>query len=318
MSSLIILFAGLASAYVAAPLHALQRVHSAPRVCLAATAADADSAKVAELRAQLSTARAEVRLARAAGGIKLINAQEAVDALLDRIDLQLHLESESPAVDYDDDTIVAKVEKAIGNKGLPLRGRRAPPPVACAAGGNPASTSRDVDVSPAAADVAACLASPAVNVPHVDHVHDWLPDVEVESTPYHGGCMTDVQTRQEDECVVPLADTGTFVDESHVVLADPVVGADANAIDLVGATAYKAGGPREHVVFRAEEVTAAVVTCGGLCPGLNTVVRELVNCLRRQYGVSSVSAGRRGRHALPPSLSRSTCSHLACMVPHPC
>jgi hypothetical protein len=30
------------------------------------------------------------------------------------------------------------------------------------------------------------------------------------------------------------------------------------------------------------------VTCGGLCPGLNTVVREVVTCLSKQYGVKKV------------------------------
>jgi 6-phosphofructokinase 1 len=47
-----------------------------------------------------------------------------------------------------------------------------------------------------------------------------------------------------------------------------------------------------HIVliraFFCRKVTAAIVTCGGICPGVNTVVRELVCCLETLYGVSKV------------------------------
>jgi len=40
--------------------------------------------------------------------------------------------------------------------------------------------------------------------------------------------------------------------------------------------------------FEPDEVTACIVTCGGLCPGLNTVIRELVCSLDYLYGVKRV------------------------------
>ncbi|CAO2825636.1 unnamed protein product [Amaranthus hypochondriacus] len=43
-----------------------------------------------------------------------------------------------------------------------------------------------------------------------------------------------------------------------------------------------------QVYFEAGEVEACIVTCGGLCPGLNTVVREIVCGLHHMYGVSRV------------------------------
>mmetsp|Transcript_20087 Transcript_20087/g.45028 ORF Transcript_20087/g.45028 Transcript_20087/m.45028 type:complete len:1377 (+) Transcript_20087:92-4222(+) len=48
-------------------------------------------------------------------------------------------------------------------------------------------------------------------------------------------------------------------------------------------------GPRRVLHFDPTEANsaAAIVTCGGLCPGLNNVIRELVNTLR-QYGVQTV------------------------------
>eukprot|EP00879_Flechtneria_rotunda_P012420 GHRR01012969.1.p1 GENE.GHRR01012969.1~~GHRR01012969.1.p1 ORF type:complete len:261 (+),score=81.37 GHRR01012969.1:743-1525(+) len=43
-------------------------------------------------------------------------------------------------------------------------------------------------------------------------------------------------------------------------------------------------GPRETIYFDPEKVTAAIVTCGGLCPGLNDVVQNIVFTLS-DYGV---------------------------------
>ncbi|KAK4280967.1 hypothetical protein QN277_012517 [Acacia crassicarpa] len=51
---------------------------------------------------------------------------------------------------------------------------------------------------------------------------------------------------------------------------------------------FRRAGPRQRVYFQPDEVQAAIVTCGGLCPGLNTVVRELVCALYHMYGVKKV------------------------------
>lgn len=40
--------------------------------------------------------------------------------------------------------------------------------------------------------------------------------------------------------------------------------------------------------FESDEVHACIVTCGGLCPGLNTVIREIVCGLYHMYGVHKV------------------------------
>ncbi|KAI3455506.1 hypothetical protein Pfo_012169 [Paulownia fortunei] len=58
-----------------------------------------------------------------------------------------------------------------------------------------------------------------------------------------------------------------------------------------GRTHFRRAGPRKRfslVYFESDEVLACVVTCGGLCPGINTVIRELVCGLHYLYGVSSV------------------------------
>lgn len=53
-------------------------------------------------------------------------------------------------------------------------------------------------------------------------------------------------------------------------------------------------GPRRFNYFHPEQVKAAIVTCGGLCPGLNNVIRSLVLCLSQQYGVREVLGIRYG------------------------
>jgi 6-phosphofructokinase 1 len=51
---------------------------------------------------------------------------------------------------------------------------------------------------------------------------------------------------------------------------------------------FRRAGPREKVYFKSEEVRACIVTCGGLCPGINTVIREIVCGLNYMYGVEDI------------------------------
>jgi 6-phosphofructokinase 1 len=34
-----------------------------------------------------------------------------------------------------------------------------------------------------------------------------------------------------------------------------------------------------NVIYKPEEIRAAIVTCGGLCPGLNVVIKSITECL---------------------------------------
>jgi 6-phosphofructokinase 1 len=63
-------------------------------------------------------------------------------------------------------------------------------------------------------------------------------------------------------------------------------------------------GPRERLYFNPTEVTAAVVTCGGLCPGLNNVIRSLLYELHHNYGVSRLLGIRNGYLGLNPESGR--------------
>jgi len=53
-------------------------------------------------------------------------------------------------------------------------------------------------------------------------------------------------------------------------------------------------GPRSEIYFEPSEVHAAIVTCGGLCPGINDVIRSIVNTLESGYGVKKISGIRYG------------------------
>ena len=51
---------------------------------------------------------------------------------------------------------------------------------------------------------------------------------------------------------------------------------------------YIRGGPRFHIALDNLRVKACIMSCGGLCPGTNVVVRELVMALRYNYGVPEI------------------------------
>jgi 6-phosphofructokinase 1 len=90
-----------------------------------------------------------------------------------------------------------------------------------------------------------------------------------------------------------------YVHESDRVLLDgtraTAVSRDCGVADL---PSLEPGGPRERIYFNPATVTAAVVTCGGLCPGLNNVIRGLVLELADNYGVTEVLGFRDGYRGL--------------------
>ncbi|KAK4745541.1 hypothetical protein SAY87_011853 [Trapa incisa] len=51
---------------------------------------------------------------------------------------------------------------------------------------------------------------------------------------------------------------------------------------------FRRAGPRQKVYFEPDDVHACIVTCGGLCPGLNTVIREIVCGLNYMYGATKI------------------------------
>ncbi|MBW1851621.1 MAG: ATP-dependent 6-phosphofructokinase [Deltaproteobacteria bacterium] len=61
---------------------------------------------------------------------------------------------------------------------------------------------------------------------------------------------------------------------------------------------FEMGGPRENIYFDPANLKCGIVTCGGLCPGLNDVIRAIVLSLFHHYGAKTVFGFRYGYEGL--------------------
>mgnify|MGYP002626051877 FL=1 len=64
--------------------------------------------------------------------------------------------------------------------------------------------------------------------------------------------------------------------------------------ELTKGNLMQKAGPREYIYFNPAHVNAGICTCGGLCPGLNDVIRAVVRCLWYRYGVKRIRGFRYG------------------------
>lgn len=101
-----------------------------------------------------------------------------------------------------------------------------------------------------------------------------------------------------DSPLVGRREPGTFTGVGETLISAQVLRRHPDALRAPRGE-FLVAGPYENVSWDPNEVRAAIVTCGGLCPGLNTVVRELVMCLTYSYGVKviyGVPNGYRGMY----------------------
>lgn len=61
-----------------------------------------------------------------------------------------------------------------------------------------------------------------------------------------------------------------------------------NMKDIVTSIKFLKGGARKDIFFNPDDVKVAIVTCGGLCPGLNVVIREIFMSLWFNYEVREI------------------------------
>lgn len=64
--------------------------------------------------------------------------------------------------------------------------------------------------------------------------------------------------------------------------------------------AFETAGPRERIYFDPLRMTCGIVTCGGLSPGLNNVIRSIVMELHYSYKVRRILGFRYGFAGLAP------------------
>eukprot|EP00898_Chlorokybus_atmophyticus_P001277 jgi/Chlat1/214/Chrsp1S08777 len=135
----------------------------------------------------------------------------------------------------------------------------------------------------------ACATGPArvrcgPNIQDVPHLREYIDGLKMRPNPL-------VQFSPN------FAAVGNFYIHPQDYISSSVV---FNAENAAGTSYFRRAGPREEVAFEPDDIRAAICTCGGLCPGLNTVVRELVYALWGQYGareIYGVQGGYRGFYA---------------------
>lgn len=96
----------------------------------------------------------------------------------------------------------------------------------------------------------------------------------------------------------PMVTADFIDDEEHVLYHDRL-----NAIQPYLEAGKKPprlelAGPREKIYFDPSKLKCGIVTCGGLCPGLNDVIRAIVLGLFHHYGVRTVFGFRYGFEGL--------------------
>lgn len=80
-----------------------------------------------------------------------------------------------------------------------------------------------------------------------------------------------------------------YVEDTDRVLLDPTLECfmkcrEKNEYPV----SFEKAGPRKNIYFDPSKSKAAIVTCGGLCPGLNDVIRSLVMHMHYRYGVDRI------------------------------
>ena len=66
------------------------------------------------------------------------------------------------------------------------------------------------------------------------------------------------------------------------------------------APSLELAGPRPYIYFDPSKVKAGIVTCGGLCPGINDVIRSIVMTLYYSYGVDKIIGFKYGLQGFIP------------------
>ncbi|MGA8211577.1 MAG: ATP-dependent 6-phosphofructokinase [Nocardioidaceae bacterium] len=89
-------------------------------------------------------------------------------------------------------------------------------------------------------------------------------------------------------------------EDDRVLFHDTVGTAGERGATLEQLPSVEPGGPRKSIYFDPAATRAGIVTCGGLCPGLNDVIRGLVLELHRHYGVTRVLGFQHGFRGFIP------------------
>lgn len=98
----------------------------------------------------------------------------------------------------------------------------------------------------------------------------------------------------------PMAEVGFVDDEDRLIFHSHLAEIRPYLDSGQPVPSMELAGPRKRIFFHPSEVRCGIVTCGGLCPGINDVIRAVVMCLHYHYGVSPVYGFRYGYEGLIP------------------
>ena len=109
----------------------------------------------------------------------------------------------------------------------------------------------------------------------------------------------DFQIRSLGACTIDsTCPVGHYIADDTGVLLDATVGAGREE----SRTALEQAGPRRKIFFDPAATRAAIVTCGGLCPGINDVIRAITMVLWHRYCVRQILGLRYGYEGLIASI----------------
>lgn len=116
---------------------------------------------------------------------------------------------------------------------------------------------------------------------------------------------TIVRSLGESVFRTPIQIPSFIADDARVIFNVEYEAVQANLKANQPIVTLENAGPREKLYFNPTEVIAAIVTCGGLCPGLNNVIQALVKQLYFQYQVKKVYGVKYGFEGLNPEFGHS-------------
>lgn len=90
------------------------------------------------------------------------------------------------------------------------------------------------------------------------------------------------------------------LDNERILVKSTIEYYKACVRDNIEPTSFEKAGPKEMIYFDPVKTKVAIVTCGGLCPGLNNVIRGLVMQLYNRYGVKRIVGIKYGFEGLIP------------------
>ncbi|WCJ28223.1 ATP-dependent 6-phosphofructokinase 6 [Euphorbia peplus] len=125
------------------------------------------------------------------------------------------------------------------------------------------------------------ISSTSFHLQKLPHLTDYIPTSQLISSP---------NPLNNNPFFHPTA--GFYITDSDVILRQILL--DLSAAENLGSPpsssqlAYHRAGPRREIFYDPGKIRVAIVTCGGLCPGMNTVMREVVVGLWELYGVREI------------------------------